>query len=163
MSQTSYSLTQAIGREGQLADAGDNDVYSFVNPAVALPFGKLAVANGTDGQVKLPTAADDITTAKLIAGVVLASQNMESDGSALADYPVGSVVPCLRKGRVIVQVEEAVTNGSDVFVRYAAGGNGLGSFGDTAGTSERAQLAGARYLTSAAANGLAVLEINVMS
>ena len=163
MSQTSYAVNMSAGKAGGLYDAGDNDVISVVTPVggVAIPFGKLMVRNGTEGQGKLPVLAADVTTALNVLGLALASQNIESDASGDPEYPVGSVVPVMRKGRAYVKVEETVTEGSDVYVRYAAGGNGVGSFGDTAGTSERALLAGARYLLGAATNGLAVVELNL--
>lgn len=161
MSQTSYAVNMEAGKEGLLFDLGVKDAISCVNPAVEMPFGKLAVVNGTEGQCKLPELAADITTAKNVLGIVLASQEMEQLSSGDPRYVVQSVLPVLRKGRVWVKVEEAVAEGSDVYVRYAAGGNGIGSFGDTAGTSERALLAGARYLKGAAANGLAVVEISL--
>ena len=37
------------------------------------------------------------------------------------------MVNILRKGHVIVKVEEAVSSDAPVYVRYAAGGNGPGS------------------------------------
>lgn len=164
MSQTAYSINMSEGKNGSLADSGDNDILSVINPVggVALPYGRLAVSNGTEGQAKLPTVATDITTAANVRGVVLGQQNIESDASGDPEHPVGSVVSVLRKGRVYVKVEEAVTDGSDVYVRFAAGGNGLGSFGDTAGAGpDRAILAGARYVKGAAANGLAIVDFNL--
>lgn len=161
MSQTSYAVNMSEGKNGALYDAGDNDVMSVVNPAVAIPFGKLVVQNGTEGQGKLPTASTDITDNQKVLGFALCSQNIESDASGDPEYPVNSVVPVLRKGRAYVKVEETVTESSVVYVRYAAGGNGVGCFGDTAGTSEKAILAGARYVKGASANGLAVVEFNL--
>lgn len=163
MSQTSYAVNMSEGKNGSLYDAGDNDVVSVITPltGVAIPYGRLVVQNGTEGQGKLPVLAADITTAQNVLGFALSSQNIESDASGDPEYPVGSVVPVLRKGRAYVKVEEDVTVASVVYVRYAAGGNGLGCFGDTAGTSEKAILAGARYVKGASANGLAVVEFNL--
>lgn len=160
--QTAYSEQLVVALEGMKADiAGVQDVLSFNNPAVAMPFGKLAVRSTNEDECKLPVLSTDVTDTLKVLGLVLASQNMPVSSSTLAEHVVKSQVPVLRKGRAWVKVEEAVTVASTVHVRYAAGGNGLGSFGDTTGTSERAPLAGAKYLTSAAADGLAIVEFNL--
>jgi hypothetical protein len=160
MSQTAYSINMAEGKVGALADAGDNDIMSYIAPA-AHPFGTLAVRNGTEGQCKLPALAADITTKENVLGLVLAQQAMESTSAASPQHPAGSVVPVLRKGRAYVKVDEAVAEGSAVFVRFAAGGEGPGFFGDTAGAGpDRAALDGARYVKGAAAGALAIVEVN---
>lgn len=163
MSQTSYSVNMSEGKNGALYDCGDNDVMSYVVPTTgaAVGYGKLVVRNGTEGQCKLPAASTDVTVKENVLGFALAQQNIESDSSGDPEHPVGSVIPVLRKGRAYVKVEETVTEASEVYVRYAAGGNGVGAFGDTAGTSERALLDGARYVKGASANGLAVVEFNL--
>lgn len=161
MSQTSYSQSMAVAKEGMLADIGDNDVVSFNNPAVAVPFGKFVVRSTGDDECKLPVASTDITVVTSALGMALAVQSIEQDSSGVAQYVAKSQVNVLKKGRAWVKVEEAVTVASTVHVRYAAGGNGLGSFGDTTGTSERAPLAGAKYLTAAGANELALIEFNL--
>jgi hypothetical protein len=160
MSQTSYSINQAAAREGGLYDLGDHDILSFVN-AAAIPFGKLVVRDTADDAGKLPAASTDVTDAKKVLGLAIAKQDIESSASGVAQYPAQSQVPVMRRGRAWVKVEGAVTPASDVFVRYAAGGDGLGSFGATAGTSARAQLANAKYLTSAGVGGFAVVDFNI--
>lgn len=161
MSQLSYAVDMAAGKEGGLYDAGENDVLSFLNPVDVIPFGKLVVRDAEDDECKLPAASTDITDVTKALGLALALQNIEQSTSGVAQYVAKSVVSVLRKGRAWVKVEETVTVNSTVHVRYAAGGNGVGSFGDTTGTSERAPLAGAKYLTGASANGLAVVEFNL--
>lgn len=161
MSQTSYSLNQPVAKEGMLYDAGENDVLSFNNPVDAIAFGKFVVRSTGDDECKLPAASADITDVTKALGLALSSQTVEQSALGVAQWDAKSQVPVLKKGRAWVKVEETVTVGSTVHVRYAAGGNGVGSFGDTTGTSERAPLAGAKYLTGASANGLAVVEFNL--
>lgn len=161
MSQTSYAVDQAAGKEGALYDSGVNDVMSFNNPVDVIPFGKFVVRSTGDDECKLPAASTDITVATNALGLALAVQNVEQNSSGVAQYVAKSQVSVLKKGRAWVKVEEAVTVGSTVHVRYAAGGNGVGSFGDTTGTSERAPLAGAKYLSAAAANALAQIEFDL--
>ena len=57
-----------------------------------------------------------------------------------------------------VKVEGNVTPDSDVYVRYAPGGNGLGSFSGALVSDATAIVNGARYLTTALANNFALLE-----
>jgi len=162
MSQLSYSRLQAkVAYEGQKADAGFDDVITGIAEG-AVPFGKLVV-RGTDAdkQGKLPAASGDVTTATSVLGVALHSHDREQTAAAGAAYADKEAMSLLRQGRCWVKVEEAVTVASVVHVRYAAGGNGVGSFGDTTGTSERAPLAGAKYLSDAGANEFALLEVKL--
>lgn len=160
--QTSYNENQSpVGYPGQLADSGFTDKVSVIC-AAAIPFGKFVVKDTADGSGKLPGEATDVTNAKLGQGLALATQAIEQNPSVpTPQYPAKSVVSCLRKGRAWVQVEEAVDPTDDVFVRYAAGGGGVGSFRASAGTSEAAILANAKYKTSADAEGFALVEFNL--
>lgn len=160
MSQTSYSLAQAIAMPGLLGDSGFHDVLSGI-ASTAMGFG-LGVLKGTaDSDLALPGVSGDVAK---IRGVTV-HQHKEQDLSSVAQYKQKDAVSVLHKGRIWVMVEEAVVPGDAVYVRYAAGGNGVGSFGKTAGSTERAQLSDgsqgskAKYLTSASANGLALLEV----
>jgi hypothetical protein len=120
MSQLIYSQSMALARAGMVADNGDKHVASKVNPVVAIPFG-LAVCLGVDPDrdVKLPTSAAEAAAA---CGVALVD-TIECSASGDPQYPIGSAVAVLRKGRVWVKVLEAVTAGDDVYVRYADGIN----------------------------------------
>lgn len=161
--QTSYSLKQpAVAHEGQLADNGMTDKITMLAEG-AVPFGKLVV-RGTDAdkQCKVPAVTGDISDAKKVLGIALHDHAREQDSSAAADYSDKAAVAILRQGRCYVKVEEAVTVASDVYVRHAAGGNGVGSFGDTAGAGpDRTLLAGAKYLTDAGANEFALVEVKL--
>jgi hypothetical protein len=75
-------------------------------------------------------------------------------------FRANTMIPVLHEGRIWVQVEQAVVKGEPVYVRYAAGGNGPGSYGNAAGSSERAALPNAKYLSSADADGLAIMSVN---
>lgn len=159
MSQTSYSeYMPAAAFEGQLADSGLTDKLS-IPCAAAMPFGKLVVQDTADLSGKLPGAATDITDAKKVLGLSVATQTVENNPAVNGpQYPAGSVVPTLRKGRAWVKVEGDVNPDSSVYVRYAAGGNGPGSFSGALVSSATAVVAGARYLTTATANNFALLE-----
>lgn len=141
----------------------------LVEQGQEIPFGKFVCqddrnidsvgsdfGDACDFVVRLPRQSTDVTSNRAL-GVALCDKAREENSGA---FRASTMVPVLTKGRCWVEVEEAVTVDSTVHVRYAAGGNGIGSFGDTTGSSERAALAGARYLKGAAANGLALLELS---
>lgn len=112
--QTSYGFNAAAGMPGMLADLGNNDVLTRVNPAVVHP-GKIVV-RGTDpdAECKSPAVSGDVAKA---LGLALLDQAMENGAEG---FPAKSSVPILAKGRAFVKVEEAVTPDSTVFVRFAA-------------------------------------------
>lgn len=158
MSQTSVA-EQSAAFAGMKGDAGDDHVISRAAEE-DIPFGKLVVlGTDKDKQCALPDAAGDITDGKLVLGVSLQSHAMEQS-SARNGYLELDMVSIMHKGRVYVKVEEAVTPADAPVVRHAAGGLGLGSFAKT-DDGDHAALANARYLTSAAINGLALLEVDL--
>lgn len=162
MSQTSYSLNiPAYAQEGALADAAENDVRTGL-AEIAIPFGKFCI-RGTDkdNQVLLPGLATDITALTSVAGFALHDQAREQVSSGTPGYPLKAAVSILLKGKMVALAEQTCVAGDPVFVRYAAGGSGVGSVGNTAGTSERALLAGARWAKGAAAGQLGVIEVNM--
>ena len=112
-----------------------------------------------DYAIRLPRQATDITSARHF-GITLQDQAREVRASDSATFRANTMTPCLSKGRCWVKVEQAVVRGDDLYVRYAAGGNGLGACGNSAGSSERAAWPRGRYLTNASANGLALVELN---
>ena len=129
--QLSYSIDiPAVSFPGQIADVGFKDVLTGLNVAAAIAYGLLAVVDSanTGGfdklAVKVPAASGDIADG-LDVGIVLADQARAQDPSvAAAVYPQNSAVPCCRKGRVWVQSESAVVDGSPVYGRYANGDGG---------------------------------------
>lgn len=158
--QTSYSVETAVGYAGMIADTGDRHVVSRVNPSVIIPIGCYVTKGTEDDHVKLPTTANEVTKGQ---GVAIQDWLSESTPTGeLPQYPVKSAVSVMRQGRVWVTVEEAVNADDDVYVRYATGtGTQKGAFRKSADTTTAAVLPGARYITSALANGLAQIELNM--
>lgn len=168
MSQLSYSVNQSAAKIGMLADLGlAKDIVTGYNSAVGevALFGHFMSKGTGDNDVKRPAAAADITDLKLAKGVVIASEAIVSN-PAVTDpqYPVKSAPSILKKGRIWVVAEDAVTAGvSGVHVRYAGTGN-KGAFRGASVVAETAQLqdAQAKWLSSTTAPGqLALLEINL--
>jgi hypothetical protein len=159
MSQTSYSINQDAALEGQLADSGIKDVMSYTAEE-DLKFGRAVLQGTADGQCLLP--AGNITG---LLGVAI-HQHKEQGlvGSQDAKYLEGDSVNVLKKGRMWVKVEEAVVAQDPVYVRHTTGGGGteLGAFRKSADTSTAAVVSGMKYLTSADAAALALIEVDVI-
>lgn len=159
MSQTNYTLDQPIAVAGLLGDIGENYVRSY-KPSVQMPFGVLAVLSGTVGDVAaLPTTTGDVTTKAV--GVTVFSQNVVNDGTP--GYPAnGQTANVVRSGAVWVKVEESVNAEDPAFVRFAGVGPliQLGAFRKSADAGSVA-LPGLKFLSSAVANGFALLFVNL--
>jgi hypothetical protein len=164
MSQTAYSTYQTAAFAGMLADNGDADILSYINEeaSAVLPFG-IAVMKGTaDFGALLPASAGAVM-------VGIAAHTHQVDPGQAGSTPAGAGIPpkylinTLKRGRMYVQVEEAVTPASPVFVRYASGSGGTqkGAFRASADTATAVAWTAARYLTSAAIAGYAVVEVNL--
>ncbi len=159
MAQTSYSIQAADAFGGLLADF-DASVRSSISRAneetAAVGYGR-GVTFGTDPDVQflLPAA-----TGFEFAGVLVHAHERE-DVSAVGPVE-GETAELLRRGRIWVVVEEAVTPTDDVFLRHTAGVAGdPGSFRTDDPGGEADQVTNARWLTTTAAAGLAVLDIGV--
>jgi hypothetical protein len=143
-------------------------VTAQIGNAAAIGFGYFVCQDAQDvNKARSPIAAADITDAGDALGITVhtqaVAQNLTSTGSSGSDgYALGEAMSVMRKGRIYVQVEDAVVAGNAVYVRYVAGtGETLGAFRSDADTSDAAILPGAKYRTSAAASGIAIVEINL--
>jgi hypothetical protein len=158
MSQTSYDFAPAVAFAGLLADLSNHATLSYRNAEAAnMPFG-IAVKKGAgDSDAALLSAAESV-----IAGVTVHTHAVDQqDGDGVP--PKGSIA-VLTSGRIYVKVEQAVTPADPVYTRFAAGAGGSqkGAFRKDADTATAKLMKGARYLTSAAADGYAVLEVNAL-
>lgn len=146
--------------EGMRGDGLDGgwQADSRIAYASTLP-GKLVVwhAGDSDEIVRVPAATGEVS-GKNPVGVVIC--DVLSDANPIA---AGSALACLRKGRIWVYPEEAVTPASAVFVRFASGSGGtaLGSFRASADTATAVEITKCRWITSGSATVLALLEINL--
>ena len=173
MSQTSVDTEEAVAFEGLIADSVHKDIISrLANEAATpfIPFGKLVVANASDGddQCQLPGATGEVTGNQAL-GIAIADVSVETDPDiAWGHYKQFLGVPIMRRGRIWVIAEDEVTTlAKDVFVRFADPGGSaplasLGSFRTDADTADAVQLTQCRWLTTTTGTGtLAKLEINL--
>jgi hypothetical protein len=164
MSQTAYSTYQTNAFAGMLADSGENDILSYISEEASanLPFG-VAVAKGAADWGALAM----VNGSSVIVGITVHTHQV--DPSQVASSPAGAGIPpkyainTLKRGRIFVQVEEAVTPASPVFVRHTAGAGGTqkGAFRASADTATAVAWTAARFLTSAALGAYAVVEVNL--
>lgn len=166
MSQTSVLLRQAVAVAGMPGDesAGLYDYESGHNEEASnsLFFGRMAKRGSeTDGAATLAATTDGLK------GVLVRSDNYDPNTDLASD---GGIKPdvhgsFLRRGRIWVEVEEAVTPASIVRVRVVADTEGpVGRFADTADTGKTVQLKSARYLTSTTAAGdLVLVEFDLLA
>ena len=162
--QTSYSIDQAVGFEGQLADLSIQDVETGIAEGEIL-IGKIVNKGTLPTQIKHPLAAADITDEKLVKGLAIHAHDQESKypaGSGNYSYLDKYSVNVLRKGRAWVKPESVITVGtSTVNVRYAGTGD-KGALRGVAVASETAVLPKSKWKTSTTAIGqLAILEIDL--
>jgi len=108
-------------------------------------------------QCRLPRQATDITARFL--GITRMDTAREASSANI--YQNREPVSIKRTGRVWVRVQDAVSEMGDVYCRYASAvtGYGLGSFRSDADSSTAAQVPNAKYLCSASAAGLALVEL----
>ena len=109
-------------------------------------------------QCRLPRQSTDITANFL--GITVADTSQAGDTSAI--YGQHAAVSIKHKGRIWVKVESAVAENGAVYCRYtdASTNYGLGSFRHDADTSDAAVVPSAKFRTSAAAGGLALVELS---
>lgn len=117
--QTSYSDTMTRGFPGMLADAADNTVeskYSAYNNGTEIAFGAgvIRAANSPTDAAVLPSANTDE-----IQGICLHSHAYIRDttvaGLGTTGVKGGTTFNMLRKGRVLVLLDEAVSEGQRAY------------------------------------------------
>lgn len=167
MSQTSYSQSPEVAYEGQVDDAREviDCVVNSTNGAVkfgrAVTFRTLP-APGTRPTIELPDATGEIT-GEGFAGIVIKDHNVEiADGSTeFSGYVTGQVCSVLRRGRIHVKSESAISGRQQMFARFAAGGDGIGSLRHDADTANAVAIPGSRNLTTFALGGIGLMELDV--
>lgn len=156
--QTSYGTNLTPGFPGMLADSSrtkDAVTKAQGEASAEIPFGAVVAQGASEGKAILPA----VGTAVLL-GVVLHSHDYAKP-TELGDTGLKpkTSLSVLRVGRVWVRTETAVAVNDPVHVRYAGAGD-KGAVRNAAVVGETIQLVSARFVTAAAAGGLAVLELD---
>ena len=166
--QTAVITTMVSGFPGVIAgDSTLKDIMSYVNaePALQMPFGTVVMQGTNDNDALTLTA----TNVGKILGIVVYSaayqKNIElgtvADANGRVGLNPGTNTGVLKRGRMWVKVEEAVTTASIVRVRCTTAGLGAGAFRTTsAGVGLSMVLTGAKFLDSVAINGVTRVEFD---
>jgi hypothetical protein len=114
--QTSYSRSIDNPFAGMLADLAPREVSSHIFDGTATArFGRFVVRGTSDNLCKLPTATSDV-----YLGPVIASADKElALGATQIAITDGDPVSALRRGGIYVEIDDTVTAGETVNVRYA--------------------------------------------
>lgn len=171
--QSSYEDGIGKAYAGLPYDLTDLNAYGRSAEASALRFGCAVVQGTNDNQVRLPDTTDLLgggATTGAFRGVVVREHVVEGGNAALAApvgdgdsayFAEGETVSVATHGRIWVVTEQAVSPGDSVFYRHvAAGAQLLGAFRKDADTANATQVSGARFVTSAGAGELAVIELS---
>lgn len=169
--QGSYPLTLTKGHEGLIADAQAYVARSYSNETSAVvPFGHLVIrdAAATDDGVKLPAGAAATDILGIAASTVAYEKGTDTVTAYGAEgYPDDARVNVLSKGVIYVFSAHAIALGDAVRVFHtdsasASTNKGYkGRFGKTAEAGKTFALTGARWLSTCAAGGIALLEIDI--
>lgn len=152
MPQTSVG-TPVKGQEGTFATSADRGVTSRV-AAEAITVGKFVVLTAGADTCELPDATAEVTGPRSLGFAMLVPDRQT------VDYATNEMVTIAEKGEVFVTVEDAVTAGNSVFVRFVAGGGEeLGSCRSDADGTDAVALPNAVYKTSAGAGELATVKL----
>lgn len=154
MAQTSYSISPARAFAGLISDVGTNYVISRTNEeSVSVEFG-LMVAAGTDPEAQFLNCA---ALTDVLLGVTTHQHTQDRDG-----VEAGDTAGLISRGGVWVVVEEAVVPGDGVFVRcVVTGGEQYGAFRTDADGTDAVEITNARWISSTAGAGLALLDLNM--
>jgi hypothetical protein len=163
--QTAYSNTMPVGYAGMLYDSSFMTKDSYANAqGAAIPFG-VVVAKGTgDQDATLPDNSADI-----MLGIVVHTHAYDQSSLTGTDgVPANRMLNAVKRGRIWVLVEEAVTKGDPVYVRIANGVADVtktqkGALRKSADTATAVLLAGAHFYTSAAAGALSAWRLEAAS
>jgi hypothetical protein len=154
--QTAYNRQFGSPTPGHVGDDGIRDVESVVS-AADQRFGE-GVAFSAAGVVASMSGSGD-----LFKGVILASMTREAiRDTVAAHYKAGDQMPLIKKGRVWVWSEQAVTETDAVYVRYTANGAlQVGDFRKDADTAKALLLANCKWAGTITAAGMVQLDLNL--
>lgn len=160
MSQTAYAIDPDQAFRG-LAEKIESTQSRANGAGAAVGFGIMVRADSVNPveQFELFGGASEVPLGVLVHNQ--AQENPALAGALGVDELEEATV--LRRGRVWVVVEEAISIGDDVFFRHTAGGGGteIGAFRTDADTATADQVTQAEWLSETAGAGVALLEINL--
>jgi hypothetical protein len=152
MAQLTYARTYDVGFEGMKCDTREDNVVVRRNAeaSATIPMGRFVKKGTGDEDALIMTSSADV-----IEGITVHSHAADVDTNGA--YNVKAPMSIMQEGAVWMKTEEAVTPADPVYVRYAAGGAGStarGTVRKSADTAGAVLVRGARFESTASANGL---------
>lgn len=143
--------------KGGLADTAFHDIVGR-RAAVDIGFGLGLIKTVTEGLVALPAA-----TGFKLAGIAIQTLKDIPRATGIALHEIDSEFPVIKKGRVWVYSEVAVTPLEPVFMRHTTTTTELpGDFRNDADTARADDISAvAAWVSTTTGAGLALLEINI--
>ncbi len=162
MPQTSVT-TMSAAFAGMKADSAHCDVDSFINgeSSAEIPFGVMVAQGTAYNEARKLTTGD--TTDDFIGITMHSHAYAKPDELGDTGVKVDCMLNVMARGRVYVQVEEAVTPASKPLVRIIASGSEVaGAFRDTADASDCIDVSAyCRFKSSTSGAGVAILEFDM--
>ena len=167
-------LFSEVDTEQTVVGTANCTVVEVIGFQADLPFGVMVVQNPDLEQgAMLPISTEQLSNGEAwpegsessLLGVSLHQFTIEapSVGADHVGYTFDKTMSVLRRGRVFVQVEDAVVAGDNAYVRFAVGtGSQLGAFRSDADTATAALIKGCRFKTAAGAGEIAVLDVDLL-
>lgn len=143
--QTTYTAKHAVAYDGMIADITPETVVSRTVEGAAIAFGRAVSQGAADYGI----VAAQTTPTKFVGFAV---RDQAQPGSSVDSYAVGATAGVLTEGAIWLKPYEIVAAGDPVYFVTATG-----AIGKTAASSTL--VPNARWETSAAANGLAIVRI----
>ncbi len=168
--QTAHDTSPPVAAEGLVS--GNPNFKNILSGIVvdtngAVKWGRFVrvLANPAAGSlptVELPNATGEVT-GDTAFGFCVRSLDAEVPASGVfAGYASGDVCSVLRKGRIWVVSEDAVsTHMAPVFVRFTADANPIGGVRTDADGGEAVALPGSHFLGTCDAGGLVEIEVDI--
>lgn len=153
--QTAYSLYRDELMLGNIADTSLRQTDSFISQGVVGI--ARAVVRGTNPQRQCVQAGTGVGQGALIIGIAELTMTVEQTTGGVVQYGDKESIPVMRRGRIVVQTNAAVTAGNAANYVLASGAWTDAAVGT--GIEATPQLK-ARFVTSTSGAGLAVLEIH---
>lgn len=153
--QTVYSQYNDPLQLGNIADTSLRQIDSFLAEG-AVGIAK-AVIRGTNKERQVIQAGTGAGQGALIIGISVLTQSVEQTSAGLVQFNDKTAVPVMRKGRIVVETNDAVVAGAKANFVLA---NGKWTDEAVAAGIEAPTLITASFVTGTTAAGLAIIEIS---
>lgn len=153
---TTYGDSRTAGLEGDIANQEVRNIISVVcEEATGIPFGYAVVQGTADDQGLLPVDANSV-----FLGLAVRKAAKNRSSNSVDSYEDEDEMAVMTKGVIWATCEDGCSPGDDVYWRHtAAGAEEKGELRTDADTADAVQIPNAKWITTAAADGLAMIRL----